>query len=67
MLASHWTVVPSGGEQDVKADVGRELDTCKRQGIDIFHIELLSRFCVLGIVGLTRNRFRLWLPTIWQL
>ena len=67
MLASHWTVVPSGGKQDVKADVGRKLDTCKRQGIKIFHIELLSRFYVLGIVDLTRNRFRLWLPTIWQL
>ena len=64
MLASHWTLVPSGGEQDVEADVGRELDTCKQQGIKIFHIELLFRFYELGIVGLTRNRFRLWLPTI---
>ena len=67
MLASHWTVVPSGGEQDVKADVGRELDTCKRQGIKIFHIELPSRFYEPAIVDLTRNRFRPWLPTIWQL
>ena len=64
MLASHWTVVPSGGKQDVKADVGRKLDTCKQQGINIFHIELLSLFYQLGIVDLTRNRFRLWLPTI---